>query len=238
MTRRPEEPGGQDLASFGEALRQAAAGRGPGLFALVADHGEVVFTGSIGTADVQHPRPIRAVDRFRIASATKMFTAAVVLRLAAAGRLSLGDHAGDLLPPPVRALLPKAWPASVRQLLAMRSWAAGAVVSVPAEIARFMEALLSGDLLLPPALAQMREIQAASPSGREFGLGLCRVRLPDGTPIYGMGGTHPGANCLAFRSDAGRTVVMYQNSWDRVTGGLSTSNAFLVHAFASCPPPA
>jgi hypothetical protein len=79
----------------------------------------------------------------------------------------------------------------------------------------------------------MREIQAASPSGREFGLGLCTIRLPDGTPRYGMGGTHPGGNCLAFRSDTGRAVVMYQNCWDRVAGGLSTSNPFLVQASAS-----
>jgi D-alanyl-D-alanine carboxypeptidase len=91
------------------------------LFALVADHVEVVFTGTIGTADLQHPRPVRVADRFRIASATKMFTAAVVLRLAGAGRLSLGDHAEFWLPPPVRALLPQSWPATVRQLLAMRS---------------------------------------------------------------------------------------------------------------------
>ena len=52
-----------------------------------------------------------------------------------------------------------------------------------------------------------------------------------------MGDTHPGANCLAVRSGSGCTVVMYQNCWDRVTGGLSTANPFLVRAFApeSCP---
>jgi D-alanyl-D-alanine carboxypeptidase len=324
------------------------------LIALVADAGELVFAGGVGTADLQDPRPLTTSDRFRIASATKMFTATVVLRLAAARQLSLGDRAVSWLPTPVLSLLPPDWPATVWQLLAMRSglpdyvpavvgeppslaglhrdylpgelvsiavarpgaaqpgetwrysntdyillgliieqvtgqtladqfhnqifaplgltatslpgyehgidgphgrgyvrftkaegyvectefsptesWAAGALISVPAELARFLEALLSGKLLAPPQLAQMRKVQAASQSGREFGLGLCRVRLPDGTPLYGMGGTHPGANCLAFRSDAGRTVVMYQNCWDRVTGGLSTSNPFLIQAFAS-----
>jgi D-alanyl-D-alanine carboxypeptidase len=112
------------------------------------------------------------------------------------------------------------------------SWAAGAIISVPAELARFLDALLAGALLGPAQLAQMRTIQSTSHSGREFGPGLCRIRLPDGTPLYGMGGTHPGANCLAFRSDSGRTVVMYQNCWDRVTGGLSTTNPFMVCAFA------
>lgn len=77
----------------------------------------------------------------------------------------------------------------------------------------------------------MRAMRPAGRPGMEYGLGLFRCLLPDGTAIYGGGGTHYGVNCLAFRSDRGRTVVIYQNSWDRVTGGLRPENPFIQEAF-------
>ncbi|WP_327086762.1 beta-lactamase family protein [Nonomuraea sp. NBC_01738] len=42
--------------------------------------------------------PMRVTHRFRIASLTKTFTAALVMQLVAEGRLALTDRAGDLLP--------------------------------------------------------------------------------------------------------------------------------------------
>ena len=138
------------MASLGRALEAAGTGRGPGLFALVADHGEVVFTGSAGTADLEYPRPIGASDRFRIASATKMFTATIVLRLAAAGGLSLTDAATSWLPAPVRALLPLNWPASVGQLLAMRSGLPDyvpAIIGDPPSLAGLHRDYLPADLI-------------------------------------------------------------------------------------------
>lgn len=81
----------------------------------------------------------------------------------------------------------------------------------------------------------MRAMNPAATSGLQYGLGLARYDLPDGTAIYGQGGTNFGVNCLAFRSDAGRTVVIYQNCWDRVAGGLRPGNPFMQRAFQSVP---
>jgi D-alanyl-D-alanine carboxypeptidase len=110
-------------------------------------------------------------------------------------------------------------------------WAAGAIISTPRELARFLEALLSGQLLPRDLLSAMRVMTPAGTSGLQYGMGLARYQLPDGTAIYGQGGTHFGVNCLAFRSDAGRTVVLYQNSWDRVAVGLRLDSPFMLEAF-------
>lgn len=58
--------------------------------------------------------PLSAGDGFRIASVTKTFTAAAVLRLAETGRLRLDDSAAEHLPADLAAAVPRA---SVRQLL-------------------------------------------------------------------------------------------------------------------------
>jgi D-alanyl-D-alanine carboxypeptidase len=331
------------------ALEELAAGRGPGLFALVADAGEVVFTGSVGTADLDRPRPIEAGDRFRIASVTKPYLATVVLQLADQGRLSLTDTVDRRLP----GLLPGGERITVEHLMRMRSglpdyvwavlgdppdvarlqryfapeelvrtalaqpdrwepdrrwrysntdyillglivervtgqrvqdalaerlfqplgltatdlpttdlrirgphvrgylrmdaqspyvdctdytpseaWASGAIVSTPLEVVRFLDALLGGRLLSSTRLAAMRSTQPAH-LDMGYGLGLFSYHLPDGTALYGHGGGHFGVNCYAFRSESGRTVVLYQNSWDRVTGAIPRDNPFLHAAFST-----
>ncbi len=66
-----------------------------------------------GRAKLDSPSPIRLGQRMRIASVTKAFTGAVVLRLVERGKLALGDTIGKLRPD-----LPAAWHAiTVRQLL-------------------------------------------------------------------------------------------------------------------------
>ncbi|MEU8238117.1 serine hydrolase domain-containing protein [Actinoplanes missouriensis] len=72
------------------------------------------WEGASGVADLRTNAPVPANARFRIGSVTKVFTAAVVLQLAAENRLSLDDS--------VRRHLPGVLPASysgvtVRQLL-------------------------------------------------------------------------------------------------------------------------
>jgi D-alanyl-D-alanine carboxypeptidase len=336
------------------AFDQTAFGRGPGLFALVADAGEVVFTASSGTADLVEPRPIEPGDRFRIASISKTFTATLVLQLIADRLLALEDSAVRWLPQVLAGLVPEDWPATIGQLLAMKSglpdyvpaligdppnvdrirrrftpeelialaaaqprmqppgtawrysnagylilgliaeqvtgrllpdllaerifrplgmtatylpltdtgiepphahgylrlteaggytectefdpsecWAAGAIISTPVELARFLEALLAGRLLPPDQLAAMRVMSRAGTGHLEYGLGLARWQLSDGTALYGHGGTHFGVNCLAFGTDTGRTAVVYQNSCDRVTGGLRVDNPFIQRAFGA-----
>jgi D-alanyl-D-alanine carboxypeptidase len=112
-------------------------------------------------------------------------------------------------------------------------WAAGAIISTLPELARFLDALLTGQLLPPDQLSAMRVMNPAGTTGLEYGLGLARWQMSDGTALYGQGGTHFGVNCLAFRSDAGRTAVIYQNSWDRVTGGLRVDNPLMRRALGT-----
>ena len=62
------------------------------------------WSGRAGVRDVRTGRPVPDGARFRIGSATKMFTASLVLQLAAEGRLGLDD--------PVQSWLPGVLPAS------------------------------------------------------------------------------------------------------------------------------
>ncbi|MGI5200428.1 serine hydrolase domain-containing protein [Spirillospora sp. CA-108201] len=69
----------------------------PGVIAEVKD-GHRTWTGTAGVADLDSGRPRTSNERFRIASMTKPFTAAVLLKLEAAGKLSLDDSVERWLP--------------------------------------------------------------------------------------------------------------------------------------------
>ena len=76
------------------------------------------WQGRSGTADVRSGRPVPAGARFRIGSVTKLFTATVVLQLAAEGRLGLDTPVERYLP----GLLPAEYAtATVRHLLDHRT---------------------------------------------------------------------------------------------------------------------
>ncbi len=64
------------------------------------------WRGASGVTDVKHARDVRPGARFRIGSATKMFTAAIVLQLVSEHRLSLGTRVQAVLP----GLLPGRFP--------------------------------------------------------------------------------------------------------------------------------
>ena len=70
------------------ALEQPGA---VGLSVAVARGGRVVVSKGYGKVDLEHNAPASEASVFRIASVTKQFTAAAVLRLAERGRLSLDD---------------------------------------------------------------------------------------------------------------------------------------------------
>lgn len=84
-------------AAIQAELDAAVAAGVPGMVVLVR-RGNDVVTFTSGVADVTTSRPIRANDRFRIASITKSFVAALVVRLAQDGRLRLDDRAARFLP--------------------------------------------------------------------------------------------------------------------------------------------
>lgn len=73
-----------------------------------------VWSGTSGVAEIGTHRPVPADGTFRIGSATKMFTAVVVLQLAAEGRVELDRPVQHYLP----GLLPPSYAhVSIRQLL-------------------------------------------------------------------------------------------------------------------------
>jgi CubicO group peptidase (beta-lactamase class C family) len=84
-----------ELASIMEAM--ADNGQFSGTI-LVSVGGEPVYTGAFGLADIERDVPNTLATQFRIASATKPFTALLLYQLAAAGKLSLDDELSDWVP--------------------------------------------------------------------------------------------------------------------------------------------
>lgn len=105
------------MTELQELLDDAGATLGPGLFALVTDGGEVVFSGSTGVADRQTRRRIEPQDRFRIGSVTKIYVATVAMQLISEGVLQLSDPVEKWLP----GLIPDGEQTTVEHLLRMRS---------------------------------------------------------------------------------------------------------------------
>jgi CubicO group peptidase (beta-lactamase class C family) len=79
-------------------LKQAYPAAGPGAAVIVTDDGRVVYEGARGLADIAANRPITAQTVFRMGSITKQFSAAIMLQLAAEGKLSLDDKLSKFLP--------------------------------------------------------------------------------------------------------------------------------------------
>jgi D-alanyl-D-alanine carboxypeptidase len=106
-----------DRAVLDQALARSGQRNGPGLYALVTEHGETAYEGAVGVADLDRPRPIEGRDRFRIGSVTKTYVAALVLQLVADGTLSLADPVERWLP----GMVPGGEALTVELLLRMRS---------------------------------------------------------------------------------------------------------------------
>jgi D-alanyl-D-alanine carboxypeptidase len=91
------------------------------------------------------------------------------------------------------------------------AWAAGAIVSSTADLARFYQALLGGQLLTPELVTQMRTTVDASQLGHgtRYGLGLEVLRPGCGVELWGHGGSLEGYQTTAFSTpDADRQLVM------------------------------
>lgn len=70
----------------------------PGAAVLVAKDGKILFEKAYGLADVERKIPVTTETRFNIASITKPFTAAAILKLEEEGRLSLDDRLSKYIP--------------------------------------------------------------------------------------------------------------------------------------------
>lgn len=93
-------------------LEKAVAADGPGAVVLIARGDRVIFRQARGLANIELGVPLAADQVFEIASITKTFTAALILKLAEQGKLSLEDPLARFLPD-----FPRAESISVRQLL-------------------------------------------------------------------------------------------------------------------------
>ncbi len=91
-------------------------------------------------------------------------------------------------------------------------WAAGQLVSTPADLGRFTAALLDGRLLPPAQLAAMRRTVAApgfdAEPGWRYGLGLASHPLSCGPTGWGHGGDIQGFQTRGLTTDDGRWAVV------------------------------
>lgn len=85
----------------------------PGCALAVAAQGELVHEAAWGHADLAAGTPLKPRHRFRVASHSKTFTAAAVMKLREQGRLKLDDHVGQH----VAGLHPQVAQATLAQLL-------------------------------------------------------------------------------------------------------------------------
>jgi D-alanyl-D-alanine carboxypeptidase len=82
--------------------------------------------------------------------------------------------------------------------------AAGEIVSSTADLNAFYRALMTGELLAPAQLAEMRTVRAAG-----YGLGIATRRLPDGTALWGHNGGTFGFETFSWTTeDGGRQVTV------------------------------
>lgn len=78
--------------------KAVADGQVPGVVALVARHGKIVYHQAFGSADNAANRPLHRDDIFRIASQTKAITATAVMMLWEEGRFQLDDPISKFIP--------------------------------------------------------------------------------------------------------------------------------------------
>ena len=123
-------------------------------------------------------------------------------------------HLAPLLPPGTPAGTAFAGPArpagyvDTTWINPSTEWAAGGMVSTARDWARFDRALLSGELLPPALLKQMRTTVAEESEfpNRRYGLGLEQVTTPCGT-VWGHNGQVPGYSSENYTDAAGRRTV-------------------------------
>ncbi|MBH1935188.1 beta-lactamase family protein [Streptomyces sp. AV19] len=113
----PARSAAPDAAGVRTALERTVAAGAPGAFAVIRDHDAAPETVTVGKANLDGT-PMNADWRFRVGSNTKMFTAALVLRLAEQDRVDLDKPLRTYLP---AGTLPEGWDMTVRQVMQHRS---------------------------------------------------------------------------------------------------------------------
>lgn len=117
----------------------------------------------------------------------------------------------------------------------------GALVSTPADLSRFITALLGGRLLPADQLADMRRTVAADPDrlwpGARYGLGLIASPLRCGGRWWGHAGTVPGGHrALTAVGPGGRTVSVALNQVPATLRAEQDFHDVVQTAFCEDPP--
>jgi len=157
---------------------QMRASEQPGCLFAVAFDGEVVSELALGAADLRTGEALTPRHRFRVASHSKSFTAAGLMKLREAGKLKLDDRAGQY----VEGLHPALAAATIAQLL---SHTAGILRDGPrpeywVDRKPFLDApSLRAELKAPPAIEPALRLKY---SNHGFGLAGLVIEVVTGEP--------------------------------------------------------
>jgi D-alanyl-D-alanine carboxypeptidase len=126
----------------------------------------------------------------------------------------------------------------VTELNPSAAWAAGAIISNAPDLSRFYRALMTGRLLTPSMLREMKTtvpMDATNPSGGRYGLGIARVPGPCGVN-WGHDGAWAGYQDVALWNErTDRTVVIAWTLFNPpAAAGVALSN---LTEFALCGMP-
>lgn len=109
-------PCGEIVREIDDSMRKTIVQGSPGMIAAAAFDGQPVFVRTLGWANLEHRVPLRRNNVFALASVTKQFTAAAILKLMEEGRLRLDDKVSKYIPE-----LPQAGKITIYQLLVQTS---------------------------------------------------------------------------------------------------------------------
>ena len=114
------------------------------------------------------------------------------------------------------------WPVDLTGQSPTIAWSSGAVVSTPGDLDTFFRALMSGRVVSPKLLREMKRATPGSLNGPHafegggtgaYGLGLVHYTWSFGCGAWGHTGDFPGFHSLALVSGNGkRAAAMYVNS--------------------------
>lgn len=91
-------PCGEIVREIDDLMRKTIVQGSPGMIAAAAFDGRPVVVRTLGWANLEHRVPLRRNSVFALASVTKQFTAAVILKLMEEGRLRLDDKVATYVP--------------------------------------------------------------------------------------------------------------------------------------------
>ena len=95
--------------------------------------------------------------------------------------------------------------------------ASGEMISSTDDLIRFMRALVSGDVLPPRQLGEMKSTVPADGNSR-YGLGLTERRLSCGTKVWGHEGTIQGSHSVAVTTPDGSHTAAFNINGDWADG--------------------